>query len=230
MKLLIWLFSLSDRQVPISDPAEKLLYGMTVTSKCRYNASIRIKRLSRFSFFTTTILSLGLILIPLLQNSDIQLAYPSRVLNMLQIFLAVAVLVYSVVNSTSQFETRSERLNECGDKIKEMIRSLRAEVSKAKAVTPTASIELSSYHQRYTDVSTDSENHTRADYSLAVIRTPEYYNITGVPWLWEWTKATCSTLTPYLLPAALMTLEAVFILDMLGITSVLTEAFKPVTR
>jgi len=223
MKIFVWLFSLKPLQVQIAVPAEKLLYGMTVTSKARYNASIRINRLSQFSFYTATVLSLGLILIPLLENADIQLAYPTRVLNMLQIFLAVAVLVYSVVNSTSRYETRAGKLNECGDRIKELIRQLRADLAKG-----ALQVDLNSYNQRYTDISTDSENHSRADYSLAVIRTPEYYNISGFPWLWEWIKAMGSNSMPYVLPAIMIGLEVVFILDMLSITHLLTTSFKPV--
>jgi hypothetical protein len=174
----VWLFSRKPFQVAVDDPAKHLLFSMTVTSKCRYNASIRIKNVSQFSFFTTVILSLGLILIPLLQNADIELAYPPRVLNMLQIFLAVAVLVYSVVNSTAKYETRAERLNECGDKIKELIRELRVTIAGG------AKVDLNAFNQRYTLISTDSENHVRVDYWLAVVRTPEYYNVSGLIRTW----------------------------------------------
>jgi SMODS and SLOG-associating 2TM effector domain family 5 len=224
-KFIRFFLSLQPRQVTIADPAEKLLYGMTVTSKCRYNASIRIKRLSQFSFYTTTILSLGLIFIPLVESADVQLAYPSRVLNMLQIFLAVAVLVYSVINATARYETRAERLNECGDKIKELIRELRVDISNNR--TNQTPIDLQSYNRRYTDISTDAENHTRADYSLAVIRTPQYYAVTGIPWLWEYLKSYTLNAAPYLFPASMIVLEVVCILDMIGITHCLTPFLRP---
>jgi hypothetical protein len=222
--IFVFLFSLTPRQKSFATPAERLLFGMTITSKARYNASIRIKRLNQFSFFITTVLSLGLILIPLLQNSEIKLAYPSRVLNMLQIFLAVAVLVYSVINSTARYETRAERLNECGDRIKELIRQLRADIAKA----PTQPVNIDQYNQRYTDISTDSENHSRADYGLALVRTPEYYSITGFPWAWELAKAVFNNLTSYFLPICLILLEIAFISDMIGCTHFLTKLFVPV--
>ena len=212
----------------MANPAERLLYGMTVTSKCRYNASIRIRRLSQFSFYTTTILSLGLILIPLLQNADIQLAYAPRVLNMLQIFLAVAVLVYSVINATARYETRSERLNECGDRIKELIRELRVSISQADV--SGVPVDLTSFNQRYTDISTDSENHTRADYCFAVIRTPDYYVVSGIPYVWEGLKSYFINCLPYLMPAGMIALECIFILDMIGVTKILTEYLLPVTK
>lgn len=220
-----FIFSSAERPL-IKDTAELLLHGMTVTSKCRYNASIRIRRLSQFSFATTTILSLGLILIPLLQNADIRLSYPLHVLNMLQIFLAVAVLVYSVINATARYETRAERLNECGDRIKELIRELRVDINNAR--TNKKKVNLALYNRRYTDVSADSENHTRADYTFAAIRSPEYYPVSGLPKLWMLFKAYFSNFMPYIIPGGMIVLEVVFILDMLGITSVLTSAFHPI--
>jgi hypothetical protein len=217
----VWLFSRKPFQIAFNEPAKNLLFGMTVTSRCRYNASIRIRNLSQFSFFTTVILSLGLILIPLLQNANIQLAYPPGVLNMLQIFLAVAVLVYSIINSTAKYETRAQRLNDCGDKIKELIRELRVSIASGGV------IDLNTFNRRYTDISTDSENHVRADYWLVVVRTPEYYNLSGFPRLWTIFKAHSLKIPPYVIPTLLLLLEVIFILDMLGITCVLTRYLHP---
>ncbi|WP_251373279.1 SLATT domain-containing protein, partial [Escherichia coli] len=128
--LFKWIFSLNPVEAVVNDPTQKLLNSMRVTSKCRYNASIRLKRQSQLSFFSTTVLSLGLILIPLLQNADIHLHLPLKVLNMLQIFLAVSVLVYSVIIGTAHYEIRSKQLNECGDKIKDLIRIFRLGIKK----------------------------------------------------------------------------------------------------
>jgi hypothetical protein len=177
--------------------------------------------LSQFSFSTTVILSLGLILIPLLQNSDIPLEYSPHTLNMLQIFLAVAVLVYSVINSTAKYETRAERLNECGDRIKELIRELRV------AIGGPPPIDLNKFNERYTLIVTDTENHIRADYWRAVLTTPEYYNISGILYLSVWFRAHFGKLFPYIIPVSLLLLEAIFILDMLGFTSILTHHFQP---
>jgi hypothetical protein len=187
-----------------------------------------LKRLGAFSFYTTIILSLGLILIPLLQNSDIRLDLSVKVLNMLQIFLAVAVLVYSVVNGTAKYEVRSEKLNECGDRIKELIRDLRADISKwDTAQTP---IDMNKYHQRYFDVSTDSENHTRADHSLAVVRTPEYYSLSGISYAWEYIRAIFPNLLSYIVPVLMILAECIFISDMLGITHQLSRFLVPVAQ
>ncbi|WP_428944285.1 SLATT domain-containing protein [Pantoea sp. FN060301] len=160
-----WLFCLLPIESEVNDTAKKLLNSMRVTSKCRYNAAVRLKLQSQFSFFSTTVLSLGLILIPLLQNSDIKLYFSPKILNMLQIFLAVAILVYSVIIGTARYELRSEALNKCGDDIKDLIRKLRREVAEAKR--SGASVELKKYNNQYDYVSTKSENHSRVDFILA---------------------------------------------------------------
>lgn len=121
-KFIDWLFCLGERERPVKDAAEKLQMSMRTTAKCRYNASVRLQHQGKFAFFTTTVLSLGLVFIPLMQNAGVPLAFESNVLNMMQIFLGVSVLVYSVVIGTARYEIRSTQLNECGDKIKELIR------------------------------------------------------------------------------------------------------------
>ncbi len=225
MKFLYWLFSLEPLEKTVLDPAEKLLNSMRVTAGCRFNASVRLKRQSNFSFFTTTILSLGLIFIPLVQNSDIALAFSPKALNMLQIFLAVAVLVYSVINSTARYEVRSQALNECGDKIKELIRDLRTDIKQSLA-SGTA-VALSKYHEQYNLISTDSENHTRVDFALASLDMKDDYRITGIPRIYHRARAFFTYSIPYLVPCVFIAFEAVFIMDMLAITEILTPHLRP---
>jgi hypothetical protein len=221
-----WFFSLEPVEQDVSDPVQKLLNGMRVTSKCRYNASIRLKRQSQFSFFATTLLSLGLILIPLLQNSDIQLAFPPKVLNMLQIFLAVAVLVYSVINATARYETRAEALNECGDKIKDLIRNLRREVAESKS--SGVAVNLANYNQRYDDVSTDAENHGRVDFIMASLEMKGDYKYTGLLRAYMYAKSNVLFGLLFLVPACMLIVELIFVLDMLAVTTVFTPYLQPI--
>ena len=74
-KAFQWLFSIQLEEKEENDPAKKLLNSMRLTAKCRFNASVRLIRISKYSFLTTTILSLGLIFIPLYQYSS-----PSQIL------------------------------------------------------------------------------------------------------------------------------------------------------
>jgi len=208
-----------------TDPYTTLYRSCHITARCRYNAAVRLKRLGSFSFFTATALSLGLILIPLLQLSGIQLSYPSAVLNMVQIFLAVAVLVYSVINSSAHYETRAQALNDCGDRMKELNRELRTD----RGAQPEC-VDLTRMNHRYSEISTDSENHTRADYWLTTLQAQEYYHISGARRLALNLKVLAAAASSYAIPAALILLMIVVVLDILGVTAMLTPTLAPGAR
>jgi hypothetical protein len=219
-KIWIWLFSLGERERPVKDAAEKLQMSMRVTAKCRYTAAVRLQRQGKFAFFTTTSLSLGLIFVPLMQTSGVKLAFESNVLSMMQIFLAVAVLVYSVVIGTARYEVRAETLTECGDKLKELIRA----IDKDREVNEKFSDEdLTTYQDRYSDIVTDTENHTRSDYGLATLEMDRDYFYTGLYRLRLYISSHFNRLIPFVLPIVLLATEVTFITDMMGATSVLPK-------
>jgi hypothetical protein len=219
----IWLLSLGPREVVSDEPHIVLKRSFQLTAKCRYNASIRLARLARFSFLTGTLLALGLIFIPLLQLTDLRLAYPTTILNALQIFLAVAALVYSVINATAHYETRASALNECGDGIKILMRELRTAIAAGHGAVPHD--QLQSFNTRYTDITSMSENHHRCDYWLALLQTHPTYRVTGVPRAWMYFITYLAQLTPYIAPAMLIVFETVMVLDALGVSHVLTPIF-----
>lgn len=221
---LRWMFSLDPIEKDESDPAIKLLNSMRITAKCRFNASVRLQRLGKYSFFTTTIFSLGLIFIPLYQKSGLQLPYSGDVLGMLQIFLAVAVLVYSVVNATAKYDSRATILDNCGIQIKELIRKLRLEISESKK--SGVSINLERYHNEYHIISTEPENHNRVDYVFATLESRRDFNISGLPRLLEYLKACSFYLVPYIIPTSMMVFEILIITDILRITEVFKEVFS----
>lgn len=220
-RLLAWLISAQRTEVLPKDPASTLWRAFHITAKCRYNASIRLKNLGQFSFLTATVLSLGLILLPVLRLMNIDLRYTAHVLDGLEVFLAVAVLVYSVVNSTAHYELRAEALNECGDRVKALSRELRTAQANEKADEI-----LESMNQRYTDITSDSENHTRGDYLLAMLQAEELCKVSGLPRAWWYCKVLVSKIPAYIIPASLMAAELVIILDVIGITQILTPYLK----
>ncbi|NOS89236.1 MAG: SLATT domain-containing protein [Methylococcaceae bacterium] len=216
---IFWLFSLYPIEQYEPDPVKKLMNSMRMTSRCRFNASSRINVISKYSFFTTTFLSLGIIFIPLIQNSDVPLHFISKVLNMMQIFLAVAILVYSVINGTARYDVRSLALNECGDKVKDLIRQLRDEQHKAQSSSNV--LDLTKYHEDYKEALNESENHSRLDYLLSILEMPEDYKITGLKRAYYKLKACCLYIIPFILPTLMIIAEFVFILDLLGISHVM---------
>lgn len=221
---LKWLFSLEQVEKEETDPAMKLLNSMRITAKCRFNASVRLQRLGKYSFFTTTIFSLGLIFIPLYQRSGLQLPYSAEVLGMLQIFLAVAVLVYSVVNATAKYDSRATVLDNCGVQIKELIRKLRLDISESKK--SGVSVNLEEYHKSYHVISTEPENHNRGDYIFATLESRNDFQITGIPRLISYCKAYAVCLVPYIIPTLMMLFEILIITDILRITCIFKSVFS----
>ncbi|MCW0404460.1 hypothetical protein NB689_000274 [Xanthomonas sacchari] len=219
-----WFFSLYPRDHILTSEEEKFLLSMKATCKTRYNASIRLKYLGKFTFLTTTLLSLGLIFIPLLQNSGVSLALSSGVINSMQLFLAVAVLVYSVIHGTARHDLRSEQFNECGDKLKELIREFGRE--REQNGGKLNDDRLTYFQQRYSDITTDVENHTRGDYRLVTLDMKRYYRISGIVRLLEWLKARGEQTVPYVFPLALLGAELLFITEIVGVTDIFTSAFK----
>lgn len=194
--------------------------SMRTTAKCRYNASVRLQQHGKFSFFTTTVLSLGLVFIPLMQNAGVPLAFQANVLNMMQIFLGVAVLVYSVVIGTSRYDMRATQLTECGDKLKELIRELDKDREANGGCIQSS--KLAEFQQRYSDIVTDVENHERNDYRFATLEMVNDYFISGLPRLKLYTEAQLVRAFGFALPVLLMLMEVVFITDMMGGTELLT--------
>ncbi|WP_417699620.1 SLATT domain-containing protein [Pseudoalteromonas lipolytica] len=219
-----WFLSLQEEEANEEEPAKKLLNSMRITAKCRFNASVRLTRVSNYSFLTTTILSLGLIFIPLYQNSGLPIRFSDSVLSMLQIFLAVAVLVYSVVNATAKYDLRAAVLDNCGVSIKELIRKLRTEISESKS--SGVSIDLEWYHKEYHSISTEPENHSRVDHLFAVLDSPSDFKITGIKRVYLYAKSYLMYCIPYVIPSSMMLFEVVFIMDMLGITTVYEGIFN----
>lgn len=219
-KFLSWLIAGGERERAFKDAAEKLQMSMRTTAKCRYNASGRLQYQGKFSFFTTTVLSLGLVFIPLMQNAGVPLAFQANVLNMMQIFLGVAVLVYSVVIGTARYDMRAEQLTECGDKLKELIRSLDKErESGGGSVVPE---KLAEFQKHYSDIATDVENHDRNDYRFATLEMVNDYFVTGLPRFKLYWEAHIVRAFGYVLPVLLMLMEVIFITDMMAATEILT--------
>ncbi|MGE6246869.1 SLATT domain-containing protein [Psychrobacter proteolyticus] len=222
-KIFQWVFSTQLEEREEEDPAKKLLNSMRITAKCRFNASVRLTRISKYSFLTTTILSLGLIFIPLYQYSGLSIPYSTEVLSMLQIFLAVAVLVYSVVNATAKYDLRAQALDDCGISIKRLVRKLRTAISQYEANNQI--INLEKYHEKYHIIASEPENHTGVDYILAVLDTPSDFNITGLKRFLLYIRAYFTYSLPYIIPTSMMTFEVLFILDMLKITIFFENVF-----
>jgi len=172
-----WLFSASDEEVQKSDPIDRLIDSLSLTARGRYNAAGRLGHCAVIAFGTNIIMSLGLILIPLIQLANIKPLYNQGIVNVALIFLAVTVLVYSLVAFAEKFDVRALRLTDCGNSIKDLIREIRA-------LRTQPGFEIDIYNKKYRDIIKDSENHNRSDYLLAKLESRELFRITGLKYLW----------------------------------------------
>ncbi|MGL6409391.1 SLATT domain-containing protein [Aeromonas veronii] len=133
--------------------------------------------------------------------------------------LAVSILVYSVVIATARYDVRAEKLTECGDKLKELIRAIDLEIDENKTIQDS---KLRIFQDRYSDIATDTENHISSDYKFAMLEMTRDYKITGLKRLQVWLFALLQTSIPLALPAVLLLFEVAFITDMVGATNVFT--------
>jgi hypothetical protein len=200
---------------------QELDRSFVMAAKCRFLASARLKHIGIFASRTTIILSLGLIFIPLMQIAGLHLSFPERLLNVLQIFLAISVLVYSVINSQARYSVRSEKLNQCGDKIKELQRELSYRIKNND--NPI----YSEFHKRYVDIEVDAENHSRLDYQFARLDLISIYHLSGLRRLVVLVIAYFRKATTFLGPAAMFLIVFTIILDILKIWTPLSNILVP---
>lgn len=198
---------------------------MKTTAVNRYNASNRLIWQSKVTFSVSTLFSLGLIFVPLMQLAKVPLNLNSDVLGAIQIFLAVAILVYSIITGTARFELRSEQLNDCGDKIKSLIRDLRVapddENNEAELLT--------SVQKKYESIIADVENHERSDYILTILRSPDLFHLGPLGRIFWWVKYFSSALISYWPAFALVAIEALLISDMFGVTKIFSPYLNATT-
>jgi len=217
-----WLFSVHDDGKLPTDPVDVLLRQCHLTSKCRYNASIRLRFLGRFTFLTTVLLSLVLILMPMLQLASLTIAYPAPVIKCLQIFMAVAVLVYSIISATSGYDRRAWVLNDCADRIKDLSRELRT-------TRANGSPNVQEWDARYSGITRDSEIHSQLAYTLAMLQATGVYKITGLRRAWLHATVLFRNSVAYAPSALLLVFAAIVVLDIIGNTAVLTDSMAALT-
>lgn len=202
--------------------ANEHIRTMRITTNARFEAAKRLKKAAFICFIATTMASLGLILIPLLDLANINLRFSAEVLTCFQIFLAVNVLVYSSTVFAANYQARSKDFLSCADEIKNVINKLKFDIKEYKKGSLDA-IDLEKWDSEYRKALENSENHEDIDYIVAlrsyndkesiknnkdiVIRVKEFFKI-------------------YAFFIFLIFIEIVFIIDMLGITDMF--AFIPI--
>lgn len=209
---------------PLKAKKKKDIYNdflrtLRITTNSRFEASKRLTRTSFMVFFTTTIASLGLILIPLVDLGLNKQIFTDNALTGFQIFLAVCVLVYSSIGSIADYKLRSNNFLECADSIKRIIDDVQLKSKEMKKLDQE--IDLKNFQERYRQIISDTENHEDIDYINAVKIYDKRENTnTYIPSMQKISSIFFYCLRTYGCFLCLMALELFFISDMIGITKV----------
>ena len=154
---------------------------MDATSKTRFHASRRLKLHATCSTYSVVIISLGLILIALMQAYTLGKNINSNLVGLMQVFSSVAVLVYSLLIDKNNYSNLSEKMYSCASELGELKQKLKPYLAKE--------IELEKYEEfrkEYYQIlklyETHSSNDFRGDYFRAKLEMPEFYSIRGIDW------------------------------------------------
>src|SRR5450830_589684 len=219
-KFVEWMFSKAPYELSEIDAADKFHKSMRTTAKCCYIASVRLQHQAKLSFFTAGFLTVGLVLIPLIQNSNFQIAFAPSVLHMMQIFLGIAVLIYLAIIAMSKYDLRAREFQACETKIRALIQAFNKERSlDFEVLTPE---RLDQLQARYLAILAELDNHKPNDYRFATLEMFRDYYITGLPRLKLYASAHLSRAVVFIIPVALMLAEVIFITDMVGATQMMT--------
>ena len=157
------------------DAYEKLGDNVYLVTKNYFAASKRLALHNSASQWTLSLLSLGLIVIPLLTVTKIPMRYPQNIVDFGSISLAVGVLMFSLLLGTNSYSVRSDRMHHAGLELNELMREMRYLVNDPEGKVR----QYRDFDKRYGNILQRYENVDDVDYTkgkISIIRKEP------VPW------------------------------------------------
>lgn len=149
------------------------LYRRThITAKSRFNASKRLADHNHVALVTITLMSLGLIAIPLIEVFELGNHFENKYVDFFQLFLAIVVLVISVAINSANFGRRSEKLHDCGLELSNLARKIYGFVKDEG--TKEIYNDLAN---AYFEILNRYENHKSIDFRITQIDFPDQYAV-----------------------------------------------------
>ncbi len=105
----------------------------------------------------------------------------SKLVGLIQVFSAIAVLVYSLVIDKNDYSSLSEKMYSCASKLGELKQKIHPHLGKEHN-QETYDTFLVDYHGILKLFETHSNNDFRADYTRAKLEMPENYTVKGIDW------------------------------------------------
>jgi|GEM_PF-2035533 len=138
----------------------------SILKRARYRAADRLAYHHRFSQWTVSMLSVGLIFITVWPALDLPTGLDRKVIDVAQIGFAVLVLVYSLLLSMENYMLRSDQIHRCAMEIDDLDRTIQI-------CKPETAHHLLHYSQCYKNILDRSENHIKVDYLRARLEDEE---------------------------------------------------------
>lgn len=151
------------------------------TSKTRFHTARRLRLHSKCSTYIVVLISLGLILISLMQAYGLGNNIGSSLVGLIQVFSAVAVLVYSLLIDKHDYSNLSEKMYSCASKLGELKQKIHPKLGTEYEKEAYDQFR-EEYHQILKLYETHSNNDFRGDYTRAKLEMPENYTINGKDW------------------------------------------------
>ena len=153
------------RAVLPSKPYEKLAQNVDLVAKNYFVSSKRLQLHDVLSQWTLSLLSLGLIILPLCEVFDLTQA-PEKMISFMSITLAVVVLVFSLLIGVNKHGLRADRMHVAGLDFNNLLRKMRG--------NSDAQIQLKEYgefNRQYDEILRRCENVDDIDYIRGKLNT-----------------------------------------------------------
>ncbi|WP_417068642.1 SLATT domain-containing protein [Niveibacterium terrae] len=213
-----------DDSAPCS--AQRLQRAIRTSAHAHGFAGIRLSRKERAWQTTLVLLALGLVLLPLLQNAGVALALAPNVLNLIQVFLAVAVLIAIVLLASANLALRGRTLSECAERLRELSHEFD-KVCEDLGPTVMPSHILDEFRTRHSETLRNIEAPCHNDHRQTLWAMASDYELDPASRLRLGLSSAASQLFSLALPLLLLTLEAFFIANALGLNHELNQLLGP---
>ena len=153
------------------------------TSKTRFHASRRLRLHGKSSTYIVVLISLALILVSLMQAYNLGNHITSDLVALIQVFAAIAVLVYSLLIDKNDYSNLSEKMYSCASQLGELKQKIHPHLDTGSHDEELYNKYRDEYHGILKLYETHSNNDFRGDYSRAKLEMPENYKLQGLSWL-----------------------------------------------
>lgn len=209
--------------------ARRLQRAIRASAHAHSFAGIRLHGKERAWQATLVLLALGLVLLPLLQNAGVALALAPGLLNLIQVFLAVAVLTGVVLQGSANYALRGRMHSECAERLSEIAHEFD-KVCEDLGTGAMPSHILDEFRVRHSDALRNIEAPVHDDHRQSRRAMASDYQLDPASRLRLALESASSRLLSLALPLLLLLVEALLLANALGASHHLDALASPATN